>query len=212
MIELLSHIAYFFNKGGLVMYPLLICSVIVVSIAIDRYLYFRHAQTDVKTLLGAVDSPLRQADWNGAVAIAAQTPGIAASMLAKGLELPFEDRLQLEQNLDGAATLAATELNDRLDFLDTIVTLAPLLGLLGTVTGMIQSFSVLTLKAGQPLAITGGVGEALIATATGLCVAILALISHSYFSYRINAVVTDMERVANYVLGAAPRRASHEAK
>ena len=71
--------------------------------------------------------------------------------------------------------------------------MAPLLGLLGTISGMISTFSVFNLEAGDPSAITGGVGEALIATAMGLCVAIIALTVHAYFSQRIENIVTDME-------------------
>lgn len=77
--------------------------------------------------------------------------------------------------------------------------MAPLLGLLGTISGMITSFSVFNLESGQPTAITGGVGEALIATAMGLCVAIISLTVHAYFSQRIENIVTDMEQCFSMV-------------
>ena len=88
-----------------------------------------------------------------------------------------------------------------LDYLSAIVTIAPLLGLLGTVTGMISTFSVLANGAGAS-AITGGVGEALVATATGLCVAILAFCVYTYFSHQLDAIVTDTERVCIDVMQA----------
>ena len=96
-----------------------------------------------------------------------------------------------------------------------VVTLAPLLGLLGTVIGMINSFSVFNVQAGQPMAITGGVGEALVATATGLSVAMLALIIHAACSRHVNRAVTDIEQTAalvvSYVLiKKTGRRDSHE--
>ena len=78
--------------------------------------------------------------------------------------------------------------------MNVIVTMAPLLGLLGTISGMISAFSVFNIQEGQAHAITGGVGEALIATATGLCVAIVALAIHAYFMQRIDNIVTDMEQ------------------
>ena len=87
----------------------------------------------------------------------------------------------------------------RLYYLNVIVTMAPLLGLLGTISGMISSFSVFNVTAGQATAITGGVGEALIATAMGLCVAIAALTVHAYFTQRVENIVTDMELCCSLV-------------
>lgn len=84
-------------------------------------------------------------------------------------------------------------LRSRLYYLSVIVTLAPLLGLLGTISGMIRAFSIFNVQSGQAIAITGGIGEALIATAFGLCVAVLALIIHSYFTQRLDRIITDME-------------------
>ena len=78
--------------------------------------------------------------------------------------------------------------------------MSPLLGLLGTVTGMINSFSILSVSEGQPFAITAGVGEALVATATGLLVAILALVVHTYLAHRLDNLVSDMERLASVYL------------
>ena len=77
--------------------------------------------------------------------------------------------------------------------MSVIVTMAPLLGLLGTISGMITSFSIFNVESGQAIAITGGVGEALVATAFGLCVAILALAVHAYFTQRLDRIITDME-------------------
>jgi biopolymer transport protein ExbB len=212
-VELFSHIITIFSKGGFVMWPLLLCSIIVIAIALERGVYFRrHAHSDVKYLQALLVEQLKVGNWEKAREICERSRGIPADMLAQALRRPFEDSRQLEQVIDGIATTAVTDLSYRLEYLDTIVTLAPLLGLLGTVTGMIQSFSVLTIKGGQPLVITGGVGEALIATATGLCVAILALVIHSYFSHHVNTVISDMERMSNYVLSAIPRRLPHEAQ
>ena len=102
--------------------------------------------------------------------------------------------------------LMAAKMREYFNYLSAIVTLSPLLGLLGTVIGMINSFSVLNVKAGQPLAITGGVGEALVATATGLCVAILAMVIHTYYSHRLDNVVTDMEELSNMLLSDLPMK------
>jgi biopolymer transport protein ExbB len=204
-MEFFDRILILFTKGGLVMYPLIVCSFILITIAIERGMYFRHAKTDISALMFVLDKPLKTKNWAQVRALCVDYQGIPARMLATSFNQPFEDRLQLEQALDGAATVAVSNLRYCLDFLNTIVTLSPLLGLLGTVTGMIQSFSIMTVQAGQPLAITGGVGEALVATATGLGVAILALVTHSYYSHQINCVISDMERTSNYVLSVVPK-------
>ena len=75
--------------------------------------------------------------------------------------------------------------------------MAPLMGLLGTISGMIESFSIFNLQAGQPMAITGGIGEALIATATGLLVAIFSLVVHTYFGQRMDVMLTLLEKTMN---------------
>lgn len=190
-----------FNKGGLVMYPLLLCSLFVVAIAVERFRYYRSADTELEKLLAALKPKLKAADWPGAAAICNQNQGAVSQVLLTGLaRIKYSSKL--ENTLENAAQLEAANLRRNLGYLDTIVTLSPLLGLLGTVVGMIQSFSVFNVKSGQPMAITGGVGEALVATAAGLCVAVLALLVHSYYSHRLDAVVTDMEQACSVFLNS----------
>lgn len=95
--------------------------------------------------------------------------------------------------------LVLSRLRARLYYLSVIVTMAPLLGLLGTISGMISAFSVFNVQTSQASAITGGVGEALVATAFGLCVAILALVIHAYFTQRVDRILTDMEECCSLV-------------
>lgn len=209
-MDFITNAASLFAKGGLVMYPLLFCSVIVIAIVLERYGYMRRLQTDTTALLAQILPGIQGGQWQNAAAACAKTEGAVAKMLAEGFSIQTGERKELEQAFEAAATRIHARLRQRLSYLDTIVTLAPLLGLLGTVTGMISSFSVLSLKAGQPLAITGGIGEALIATATGLCVAIAALIAHSYFNQRIDTLIMEMEETANQVLSAAASGWQHE--
>lgn len=194
-----------FKKGGLVMYPLLLCSLLVVTIAVERYLVYRKSATDADNLLTALMPKLNSADWDGARRLCEDAGGVTAVVLAKGLENhQFHDR-DLESSMTSAAAQAAAKLRERLGYLDTIVTLAPLLGLLGTVVGMISSFSVMSIKSGQPGAITGGVGEALVATATGLCVAVLALVVHTFFSHWLDSIINGMEQCCGALLDAKRR-------
>ena len=181
------------------------CSIMVVAIAVERYAFFREADSNGEAICAMLDKDLEKGEWQAAAAICESTSGAVAGVLASGLRYLARGRQGLENSLEGATALVAAKLRRRLDYLDTIVTLAPLLGLLGTVVGMIQSFSIMSIRSGQPQAITGGVGEALVATATGLCVAILAMIIHSYFKHRLDAIITDIEQACSYLLGMVDR-------
>lgn len=121
--------------------------------------------------------------WNDAYADAAQEDNAAAFVAQEGIRAAAEGK-DLRLALDTAYSTAAAELRAHLNYLSMIVTLSPLLGLLGTIAGMISSFQIFNLQAGQPMAITGGIGEALIATAAGLCVAIFALVVHTVLRKR----------------------------
>jgi len=130
--------------------------------------------------------------------------GPVAAMLAAGLSYPGKDRGGVKEAMEEEALNQMSQLKARLGYLDIIVTLAPLLGLLGTVTGMISSFSVLDVSSGKPFAITGGVAEALIATATGLAIAIVALLFYSYFTSRVDYYIFQMEKSATKFLNYLP--------
>ncbi|HWR38740.1 MAG TPA: MotA/TolQ/ExbB proton channel family protein [Patescibacteria group bacterium] len=199
-MEWLSQSLALFQKGGLVMYPLLLCSVIVVGIAVDRYRYFRTMDGETAKLYAELAAKLERGDAKGAMALCQVTGSVYSCILAEGLKRWDGGMASVEHSVEGAASLAVARMKARLGYLDTIVTLAPLLGLLGTVVGMIQSFSVMSIKSGQPHAITGGVGEALVATATGLCVAVLALVVHTWFSHWLDQIVTNIEEGCNLLL------------
>jgi len=192
-----------FAKGGLVMYPLLVCSIFVVAIAVERFCYYRQIEVDADNLLKKVKEAL-QRNKNEAKQICEKTTGPLAAMLAAGLQVPTSSRCNVKEAMEEEALNQITALKARLNYLDTIVTLSPLLGLLGTVTGMINSFSVLNVSSGKPFAITGGVAEALIATATGLGIAILALLIYSYFTSRVDYFIYQMEKSATKLLNFLP--------
>ena len=136
-----------------------------------------------------------QGDVTEALAFAKEHPdNVLAQLVTEGLNA-HQDGFAVEPTLEAQAMRTVNVLQDRLSLLSTFVTLAPILGLLGTVVGMIDSFSVLDLSNGQPMAITSGVGEALVATAAGLCVATVALVLHAIFSRKVNLIVSDMEQM-----------------
>ena len=122
-------------------------------------------------------------------------PSICLKAISQQLSYcPLAGSGSMSSFMEVQSGIALSKLKQRLYYLNVIVTMAPLLGLLGTISGMISAFSVFNLESGQATAITGGVGEALIATAFGLCVAIISLAIHAYFTQRLDNIITDMEQ------------------
>jgi len=213
-MEFLSQCISLFHKGGPVMYLLVLCSLAVITIAVERFLYYRSMSSNTQAFLEKLKPLLEQQRMTESIQLCEQKTNAIHQVALEGLHA-YQRGSSIESALESASQLSASRLRESLNFLSTIVTLSPLFGLLGTVIGMINSFSVFNVQSGQPMAITGGVGEALIATATGLTVAVMALLSHTYFSHRLDQLVTDMEQVGgvviNYVLTKKiGRRESHE--
>jgi biopolymer transport protein ExbB len=176
-------------KGGPVMVPLLLCSTISLAVTIERILFWRKINS--KGLVEQLLEHARKGDLEAAQRLGQDSQLPTARVLAAGLA---HRNPSLTKALEVAAQAEIPVLKRRLTILDTIVTLAPLLGLLGTVTGMISSFGIMSQAGiGQPHAVTGGVAEALIATATGLLIAILTLIPYNYFSNRAERELEEIE-------------------
>ena len=179
-------------KGGIIMIPILTCSVISITIIIERMIFwFKQKQTITPEQLlsiaskGSIDDMAKEAQK--------VNHPIARVLIAGALNRNPSASAAME----AAAMDEINRMKKFLPALDTIITLAPLLGLLGTIVGMIQSFDIISLTGlGQPHAVTGGVAEALIATAAGLIVAIFTLIPYNYFQSKVERVTEDMERYA----------------
>lgn len=199
-----------FHKGGPVMYLILCCSFIVVTIGIERFYYYKKTNSHMDDFIEKLIPALEHCKWEDAVAICQQANGSVATVAIKGIQCFQRDVYRIESVLEGEASYVVAGLKKNLNHLDSIVTVAPLLGLLGTVVGMINSFSVMNIKNGQPLAITGGVGEALIATASGLCVAILSMLVYSYFNHRLEERITQVERICTILIEQIRREKKHE--
>ncbi|WP_196595546.1 MotA/TolQ/ExbB proton channel family protein [Pectinatus frisingensis] len=182
----------YFHKGGFVMYILLLCSIFVISIAIERVFYFSKADSGRKFADNfyrlMVNNKIEEAKK-----LAVQTKGDLAMLLHSGMTRT-DNNFNIAAFFEIQSGISLAKFRSRLYYLNVIVTMAPLLGLLGTISGMISAFSIFNVQEGQAHAITGGVGEALIATAMGLCVAVVSLIIHAYFTQRVDNIVTDMEQ------------------
>lgn len=190
---------HLFKAGGFMMYPLILCSFIVIAIFIERSRFYRANRSHVDQLAREIPEFLERGDYTGLKALLEKDGGIPASVVLAGVE---HMNLKVDQTslIEGAASHAAGLLKNYLNYLDVIVTLSPLMGLLGTVIGMIGSFNVLSVSNGQPFAVTGGVAEALVCTATGLFVAIIALIAYTYLSQQVSNFVSQMEKLGTLYL------------
>jgi len=190
-------------KGGLVMIPLGICSILALAVVIERAIRWLRlgGALEADRLLATAS----RGDWEEAARLGETSASPVARVLAAGLR---HSGRAVALAMQAAAQDELAQLRRYLPLLDTVITLAPLLGLLGTVTGMIRAFGIMA-QAGlnQPTAITGGVGEALVATATGLAVAIGALVPYNFFQRRAEAMTETIERYGSrleLVLAEAP--------
>jgi biopolymer transport protein ExbB len=180
-------------KGGVMMVPLLVCSVFSVTVIIERFLYWYRIRS--RDLPERMLQMVERDEIRNAIQLAKEARDPVLRVMAVGIE---HGNPCPEETMEAAALAEIPRMKQYLPVLDTIVTLAPLLGLLGTITGMISSFGIMSLAGiGQPHAITGGIAEALIATATGLSVAICALIPYNYFLSKSERKIEEIETYAS---------------
>ena len=192
-------VAELFAKGGPVMYLLLISSIAVAAIGIERFRFYNYASHDSENFLSLLKESFKRQQPEEVLNFCNKENSCVGLVATSGVKAAVEGE-NVELALNMAYDEEAMRLRARLNYLSMIVTLAPLLGLLGTISGMIESFNIFSIQAGQPLAITGGIGEALIATATGLCVSIFALIVHTYFAQKLDENLTALDKAVNIVL------------
>lgn len=191
-------IAELFAKGGPVMYLLIVISVAVAAIGIERLNFYNYAGTGEK-FLDALKTNFKSQNLAAVANFCHEEKSLVGEVALAGIAAAVNSE-NVELALATAYGDAAMKLRARLNYLSMFVTLSPLLGLLGTIFGMIEAFNIFNLQSGQPLAITGGIGEALIATASGLCVAIFALLVHTYFAQKLDVILTQLEKAENIVL------------
>lgn len=186
-----------FLKGGPVMWPLLVTSLVALTVVFERLLFVaREKQRRRPEVVGEILAAVERGDAAAAVRQGAGSDDYVARTLVYALK-------HRDQSLSSALLRAAAKelqrFNRGLAVLDTIITLAPLLGLLGTVTGMIHAFGLLGGELDTPVAITGGVAEALIATAFGLGIAITALIPFNFLNTRLEEARHEIQDAATHL-------------
>lgn len=196
-----------FADGGWFMYPLLLCSMVALGVIFAKAWTLRLAHLGTQKVLQDAEAAMRSGDIDGATEIAYGTPGPAAAILLAGLRRIQSKKLgssELESAITVTGTIELGFLERGLIILATIANVAPLLGFMGTVAGMIEAFGAIE-AAGQvePALVAGGIKVALITTAAGLVIAIPVNIMYNFFVTRIDSLIVDMERGADHVLKLA---------
>lgn len=185
----------FFIKGGPVMYPLLACSIIALTVVIERILFW--IREDMRRNQPLVDEVLelcQEGDWESVRAKAKGSRDYVIRILVNGI---LHREFSMTKAMETAAADEMKRMRRFLGVLDTMITVAPLLGILGTVTGIITAFNLLgTAGIEQPQLATAGIAEALITTAAGLFIAIPSIIPFNYFNSRAEDAALSIEKYA----------------
>ena len=191
-------------KGGWLMIPILLCSVIVLGVLLERLWSLRRDRVVPDGLLARIRELAGKGKLTEAVSVCEGNESSLAAVLAAGLQRFDKGREAMSEALQDAGRQEAAHLERFVAVVGTIAAIAPLLGLLGTVTGMIKIFQRVTTEGvGDPRMLAGGIWEALITTAAGLTVAIPAYVAYRYLLARADGLVLEMEQSATTVIKLA---------
>ena len=197
-----GQVAEYFRQGGIFMYPLLFFSVLAATVAIERFIVFSKAKLNVSDFLTKIRKALLvNRNVKEAIKICEQSKGPVASVMKAGLLRYGHAREDIEKTIENAALYELDRLEKRLGVLATTANVAPMLGFLGTVAGMIKSFATLAEQGlTNPAAVAVGISEALITTATGLIIAIPAQLVYNWYTTKITRFVRDIETASNMLV------------
>lgn len=189
------------QKGGPLMILLLICSVLALTIFLERLLHLYRSRIDTRSFMNRMRDVMKQNRIEEALDLCRHTPGPIAHILSVGLLKYNRTRDEIRQSMDDAAAHEVGRMERNLTMLATISHVTPLIGLLGTVSGMITAFKMIQDKGASGLVVNpgdlaGGIWEALITTAAGLVVAIPTYVAYNYLVSRIDFSVMEMEENA----------------
>jgi biopolymer transport protein ExbB len=191
-----------FEAGGPIMWPLAICSLVAVAIIIERAINLRGSRILNRTIVERISDLIVGDQLDRAIEICDENDGVFASIISAGLEMIARGGSQnaAKEAIENAGRHEAGRLNRYLGVLGTVVGISPLLGLLGTVTGMIQVFNTIAASGGGASELSGGISEALITTATGLLIAIPALVAYNYYRGKVETIVMVLEGASLRIL------------
>lgn len=188
-----------FLKGGPVMWPILLCSIFDLAIIFEKLWYLYKIKIDVRDFLNRIFDKMKKHQVKEALEICDSKKSSISSILKAGILKYDRSREQIKEAIEDTSLYEVPHLERNLTTLATIAHIAPLLGLLGTVTGMVKCFYTIQIKATSlhpvsPGDLAGGIWEALLTTVFGLVVAIPTFVAYNYLVSRVNNVILDMER------------------
>ena len=190
-----------FLAGGPVMWPILLCSIFALAIAIEKFWHLKKITIDTQGFLARILDKMKRHDTKEALAVCDATKSPIANILKAGILKYDRPKPQIVESIEDASLYEIPRIQKNLTALATIAHISPLLGLLGTVTGMVRCFQTIQAKATSfhpvsPGDLAGGIWEALLTTVAGLIVAIPTFVAYNYLVSRINSFILEMEKAS----------------
>lgn len=191
----------FIMSGGLTMIPLLLCSILAITIIIYKAIELRRGRYIKRKDAGLLKKMISNGDYKGASYYCAENPGVFTNIVAQALEAQPYGQQVVREAIEEAGRYEVPKIEQWLGPLRTIAGITPLLGLFGTVIGMIRVFNDIEATGlGQVNAFSGGIAEALITTATGLAIAIPSLVMYNYFVDKAEGIILEVEKESAAVM------------
>jgi biopolymer transport protein ExbB len=190
-----------FYRGGIMMYPLALSSIIALAFVLERFIFLRKKKILVPEILSVVENFSSPKDIDLARSICAKNSGPLSNVIRIGLDNYELTRDEIKELLEDQGRQEIRTLQRGLITLEIIAAIAPLMGLLGTVLGMVRVFDVIKDQGvGQTAALSGGISEALITTVAGLFIGIPALVAYYYFTHKAENLILDIEKYTNQII------------
>lgn len=199
------------QKGGPLMYLIILCSIVALAVVIERLYHLHRAKINSEKFMESISNTLRRNRIMDAINLCEKTPGPIAHIVKAGILKHDRSRGEIKEAIEDAGIYEVPRLEKNLGALATIAHISPLLGLLGTVTGMVRAFQIIQEKATMlhlvsPGDLAGGIWEALITTAAGLIVAIPTFVAYNYLVSRVKWFILEMERTATDLVNILGQR------
>ena len=190
-----------FLNGGFLMYPIAFCSVLALGIFLERLWSLRERKIIPKDYLIAVEDLIGRRKIHDAMILCRRDNSSMAAIIFEGIRNSSRGREAVKDAVEGIGRQEAAKLERYVGVVGTVAAISPLLGLLGTVTGMIKAFNVISTNGvGNPSSLAGGISEALITTAAGLIVAIPAYVMYRYLMSKVDRIILSMEKYSLHLV------------
>ncbi len=190
-----------FYKGGFLMYPIFFCSLLAIAIFFERMFFLKSIKTSARKFGNRISDLIRKGNINFAITACRKNYSPISQIILAALLKYGSSREEIREAIEDTAHQEVAVLEKNLPILATVGNIAPLLGLLGTVFGMIKGFQVIsTIGVGNPEALAGAISEALLTTAFGLSVAIPTIVAYNYLVNRVERQIKEMEATSTEIL------------